>query len=209
MTDFIALRPYLYHLTARANLPLIRKVGQLESAERLLTRGGLKHLIAERRPESLKVPVDGAIIMVRDQRPLYKGNINFEDGWKFQDLIRHLNQHIFFWPGTTEKVINYGIRHFERYEQEAPVILRVSTSEIIGANPGSPLLFCPYNSGSPRCVGGKRSPRGANTFQPCHTAPYTPGKVVEVVVQGVATLPQFEVGKFRSGKWEPEQSSAA
>ena len=32
LDDLIALRPFVYHLTGRANLPRIKQTGQLESA---------------------------------------------------------------------------------------------------------------------------------------------------------------------------------
>lgn len=209
IADFLSLRPYLYHLTARANLPLIRKTGKLESAERLLTRGGLNQKIAERRPESIAVTVDGASVIIRDQRPLYQGNVDLGDGWNFADLVRHLNEHVFFWPGTAEKVINYGARHFERYREEGPVVLRVATEELLKASAGSPPLFCRYNSGSPRCVGGRKSPRGVNTFQPSYATTFNPGAVVEVVVKHTVALPHFEAGTFRSGKWLPGPTSSS
>ena len=205
--EFVALRPYLYHLTARANLPTIRKGGRLESAERLLVRGGHKHLVTQRRPDCVTIVIDGATVIVRDQRPLYRGNIDFEDGWVFNDVIRYLNQHVFFWPGTAEKISDYGARHYGRYTEEGPVVLRFSTRAIIDRNPDSSPLFCRYNSGSPRCVGGKKSSRGANTFLAGEVAPFSPGNVVEVVFKHSVSLPAFDVGTFCAGRWQPDGPS--
>ena|SRR5712691_7943752 len=99
------------------------------------------------------------MIVVRDQAPLHEGNLSLPRGYTFEDFIESLNGRIFFWPGSAAGPIPHGIRHFERYEQECPVILRVEFQSLLHANPGAEPLYCRYNSGSPRCSNGKKSPR--------------------------------------------------
>jgi hypothetical protein len=57
------------------------------------------------------------------------------------------------------------------------------------ANPNTEPLFCRFNSGAPRVVGGRRSPRGVTTFQPAGMFAGTPSDVVEVVFERSIVLP--------------------
>lgn len=63
------------------------------------------------------------------------------------------NNRIFFWLGGTAGLTPYGIRRFERYEED-PVIL------VLHANPSAEPLSCRYPSGSPGLSNGKKSPGG-------------------------------------------------
>ena len=44
------------------------------------------------------------------------------NGFVFEDLVEILNGRVFFWPGAVGGPISYGVRHFERYQNEKPVI---------------------------------------------------------------------------------------
>jgi hypothetical protein len=186
---FTAVRPYLYHLTATDNLDRIRTFRCLESAELLLNQAGQAALFHQRRDEHLAITVSRLTVSLRDQAPLYERNIEFDPGWTFPQVIALLNQRVFFWPGRASGPIDYGVRHYKRYEAEQPAVLRVSTQSLVRANPSNPPLFCGYNSGSPRCSGGVPSPRGASTFQTAIASGYLPGKVIEVTFVGRVCLP--------------------
>jgi hypothetical protein len=57
--------------------------------------GGLRDdLRRERRGESVRVAVSGEAVHVRDQRPLYEGNVLLEGGWSFGDLVAALNERV-------------------------------------------------------------------------------------------------------------------
>lgn len=189
---FIAVRPRLYHLTARSNLPLIQRTGCLQTAAHFLEQTGT-NLLRMRRKESQVVVVEGDRIHLRDQAPLHAGNVKFDEGWTFEMLVEHLNRHVFFWPGTEAGPIEHGRRHFARYAREDNVILRLETACLFRANPQLSPRFSAYNSGSPRCSGGKRSPRGLGTFSEAGDFVRTPGAVVEVVFPGRVTLPSSEL----------------
>src|SRR6185295_17449394 len=94
-------------------------------------------------------------------------------------LLKAINERVFFWPGTEFRPISYGIRHFERYRSERPVILRCK-SDLLFNTPGQEPEFCKYNSGSPRCSNGIGSPRGPDTFVPASRAMFSAAKAVEV-----------------------------
>ncbi len=189
LDELIATYPLVYHLTARANLARIRGTGQLESAVALLRGAGRLDLLQVRRAGPATIEVDGDAVILRDQAPLHAGHIQFEDGWDLAQLIESLNRRVFFWPGREAGPIVYGQRHFQRYAEEGPAILRVRLRALVEANPGRTPLFCRYNSGSPRTTGGRKCPRGPLTFLPCTEFPDDHRKVVEVTFEEVVALP--------------------
>jgi hypothetical protein len=190
--DLANRKPYLYHLTSAQNLERIRDTRTLESAAELMRRAGRLDLLRFRRRQSVQIFVDGKAIMLRDQAPLHQGHIAFDDGWDIGRLIESINSRVFFWPGDSNSPIAYGRRHFGRYAEEKPVILRVGLREVVAANLPIPPMYCPYNSGSPRTVAGKKSPRGPSTFLPCDAFPRSHQGVVEVTFEGHISLPHME-----------------
>jgi len=142
--------------------------------------------------------------LLRDQSPLHQGNIALVGGYTYDDVIEQINRWIFFWPGTAEGPISYGVRHFERYREENPVILRMNIRSLLGSNPEVQPKFCRYNSGSPRCSNGAKSPRGPETFVPAGKFAETPGKVVEVTFEESIVLPaDTTIGNHPNGPWRP------
>ncbi len=204
LQKFQSLRPYLFHLTDQRNVERIRRTGRLFSATHLLRKAKEHSVISARRPECIAVTVDGDEVWIRDQRPLHAGNVGLQDGWTFEDLVKALNDKVFFWPGSDVGPISYGIRHYERYASDAPALLRLSSSEILGANPNVEPLFCRYNSGSPRWSNGIASPRGPATFVPCAVADFSAAVVVECVISEQVVLPRCAVAASSfAGPWIP------
>ena len=79
----------------------------------------------------------------------------------------------------------------DRAVQMSIAIVRtfVRMRELMESNRDSPPKFCCYNSGSPRCSGGQRSPRGDDTFLHYEDFNGTPSDVVEVVFHRRVQLP--------------------
>lgn len=201
--QFCSIRPYLYHLTSKSNLKNILEAKMLYSAEHILHNSGNPELLNEKRGQSLSVQLGGKAIHVRDQLPLHRGNVSFAPGWDFRRLLIDLNSRVFFWPGTESRPIDYGIRHFERYRAERPVILRFKSAELIPLQSVEP-HFCKYNSGSPRCSQGKGSPRGADTFTAAPAAKFSAANVVEVTFKSRVSIPSLQWGESTSGPWTNE-----
>ena len=195
-----ALRPFAYHLTARENLPGIRGQRMLRAARLLATSDADRALLHTKRKHSVAF----ASVLIRDQAPLFEGNIRFPEGFGFEDLLDVLNSHVFFWPGVEAGPIDHGRRHFERYRQESIAILRAPTRDLFAANPEGVPHGCLYNSGSPRCSGGEKSPRGPDTFVPLEEMAATPSKIVELTYRDAARLPpRTEVSSSPRGPWKP------
>ena len=201
LESFSRWRPYLYHLTHPENLAHIRKKMELRSASSIASEAGVTEQLATKRKCAWPIVLGNHTVFIKDQRPLHAGNIRFEAGWTFEDLLNDLHRRIFFWPGNEEKPIDYGRRHFERYAAELPVLVRFKTNEVFRGNAPNAPQFCRYNSGSPRCSNGQRSPRGPNTFQCGEDFPGSPSKVVEVTYLNEVALPAFEVGRLSEGHW--------
>lgn len=187
LTQFQNRRPYLYHLTSTVNLDRIRLLNRLESATTLRRLGG-QALNLQRRINHEEFVIDNLMVSVRDQIALISRNIEFNDGLMIENLNEILNERVFFWPGTIERPIPTGMRHFQRYEQEQPAVLRIETQRLFDVNNIQP-SFCKYNSGGPRCSRGRRSPRGNSTFLPADQNDYNPSDVVEVTFVGNVLLP--------------------
>jgi hypothetical protein len=187
--EFVKQWPFLYHFTAIENLESIESSRELRSASEL-AKGSGTSLLPEKRKVARQVSVGTKSVWLQNQRPLYENNILFEGGWQIQHLIDRLNGLIFFWPGKDEGPSNYGTRHLggNRWLTNVAAV-RLCTSDLFDSDFAESLLFCPYNSGSPRCSGGKRSPRGPSTFPSAEKFQGTPATVVEVVVDGHFHLP--------------------
>jgi hypothetical protein len=186
---FADTRPYLYHLTSVENLLGIKSCRTLKSAATLVREKDQLDLTQRRvNPISLSSSVTSS--WLQTQRPLHFGNILFEGGWQMKDLLTRINSLVFFWPGTSEGPIPHGRRHFRGNDwPTACGAVRVRTQTLFDSLGGSEPLFCTYNSGSPRCSGGKKSPRGPNTFLSALRFDRAPSKVVEVVFDTNVALP--------------------
>lgn len=204
VAQFAKIRPYLYHLTDRRNVRGIRITRTLQSAAELMKQAGDGLFLRRKRATSVVVRIGRSQVTIRDQRPLHRGNITFESDWSFEDVIESLNERVFFWPGNHNGPISYGERHFERYVDEHPVIVRIPTEDLFASNSTAEPTFCRYNSGSPRCSQGVGSPRGPRTFLSCASADFTAGKVVEVTfVQNVELPRSTELSDSAFGPWRP------
>jgi hypothetical protein len=200
LPHFAALRPVLYHLTARSNADRILREREIVCASTLMSRADDRTALRSRRPDAIPLLRAGETTAVlRDQKPLHRGNIALQGGWTFEDFVESLNARVFFWPGDEKGPIKHGLRHFSRYAHEDAVVLRIPTMALFEANPAP--KFCRYNSGSPRCSGGRHSPRGPGTFVAADAVDFRRGEVVEVTFESRVVLPQgtetcVDVGGF-------------
>lgn len=109
---------------------------------------------------------------------------------------------MFFWPGSEHGPDDYGVRHFEAYAAENPVMLRVAFDSLLERNPEQTPLFTKYNTGSPRYSQGRPSPRGPETFLPAKECAFPPSKVVEVTFLESVMLPEdSELSNHIRGPW--------
>lgn len=195
--DLAAIRPFLYHLTARANLERIRRGRELLCASELARLGGREGDLRKKRAQALVVQVGHESVHIRDQRPLHVLNMELEGGWDFGRFLSELNRRVFFWPGNEAGPIPPGLNHFERYREDDIAVIRVRTESM---PPGAEVCF--YNSGSPRWSGRKPSPRGPATFLLPGAAQRPPSQTVEVTWVGAVALPDWvQVAAHPTGPW--------
>jgi hypothetical protein len=168
----------------------------------LLERAGRSDLLRVRRRQHERMTFGTTAILIRDQAPLYSGNLALTSGFSFGDLVESMNRRVFFWPGTATGPVSYGVRHFERYREERPVLLRIDYESLLRANSAADPLYCKYNSGAPRCSFGMKSPRGPRTYSSANSFDGTPSKVVEVTFVCELKLPSnTEFGGQPTGPW--------
>lgn len=134
VSQYLALRPYAYHVTASENLPLLRNRRRVYPAAELLKLGNRLDLLRERREAHVPLSFDDHIILLKGQRPLIEKNADLAEGWDFGDFVEYLNGHVFFWPGTDTGAIGPGRRLLEHYASEGPAILRVPTWRLFDVN---------------------------------------------------------------------------
>lgn len=164
---FIEQRPYLYHLTNEINATKIIAQKRLYSANQLIVMSGddaNESIKRRKRTDHFKLMIEGEEYFLRDQQPISEKALAkcLTDGWDIGDFLYHLNDRVFMWP-TLERLW----KHFNRYEQENPVIFRFSSEDVLSANPH--VKFSRLNSGATRAnshLGGKAPERGPNTFLP-------------------------------------------
>jgi len=205
LNRFANVRPYLYHLTSRRNIVHIKRDMFLKSANTLIAESGETGLFRTVRRGHKALAIGDRQVELRDQDPLRAGNIFFSNGWALADLVSHLNDRVFFWPGWDYGPIDSGKNHYARYARENPVILRVSTRKLLAANPGAEALFCHYNSGAPRCICKTRkgSPRGPDTFLPACSFEFGLSGVREVTFKSQVSLPDStEASPSPFGPWK-------
>lgn len=189
---FIESRPYLYHLTDSNNVEHILTEGALVCCNTIIGRTNLTNIekacISKRkRVDHVKVHVNKREISIRDQKPITNAlGRSLTHGWTVEQFLCYLNDHVYFWPSVALLK-----RHYKRYVDENPVILRLPTAQVVQVNNSAPLFsFC--NSGATRCVshyGGNPAPRGPNTFVPAEQFERVPSKVIEVTYNGSCELP--------------------
>lgn len=200
---FIENIEYLYHLTDRRNLPLIREKGSIMSTVTIIKLSGIEggdDFLRNRRPQHYPAKVDGKTIHIRDQRPLNRALEKcLTDKWTPGDFIFHLNSRVFMWPNIRRLQIHYG-----RYQEENPVILRFNTGVLLKLN--KHVEISRINSGATRpsgALGGKAATRGKDTFKKIEDCEYPLGQVAEVTFPVSCKLPViFEIGDSPIGKWK-------
>lgn len=199
-SQYLALRPYSYHVTASKNLPALRNHRRVYPAAELLKLAKRLDLLRERRKSYVPLGIEDQTILLKDQRPLIEKNADLADAWDFGDFVEYLNGHVFFWPGTYERAIGPGRRLLEHYASEGPAILRVPTRQLFDMNAKVTPLYCAFNSGAPRYNAGHRVPRGPDLFAPAKLFPRRASEVVELGFRDAVTLPA-ETELFSAGTW--------
>jgi hypothetical protein len=205
------LRPFLYHLTARANLASIREDRRLRSAATLLSAANLHSQIRVRREGLNTIDIGGREVVLRDQIPLRAGAIAFTGKYGFADFVELLNGRVFFWAGDEQgpagRAKGYGRRHFETYKDERPAILRIGYKSLLEVNPGQTPLLCEFNSGATRCssaykTSGCKVPRGPDTFRSRTQFPRGAADVAEVTFMDHVVLPaDVKLASQFDGTW--------
>lgn len=203
LTQFIRLRPHLYHVTERSNLPRLARSHLMEPAAELIQRSGCHEWLQRRRSHAVPLKIDGETIVLKDQRPLVLANAALTGGWAHEDFVSYLNQHVFFWPGAAAGPIRHGARLLARYEETGPAILRMRTQDVLEANSQGTPLFSPFNSGALRKQNGFPVARGPYLFAPAHQFPRTAGDVVEVAFRSAVHIPATTCVATSAGVWAP------
>ena len=197
ISRFAFIRPFLYHFTALENRNAIASGRELLSAAQSMrfcrSSQGTKREAATRLASGT---------WLQTQAPLKKGNVHFMEGWTMETLVSTLNEHVFFWPGKIAGPMPYGQRHVDaNLWPSSPLAIRIPTADMFSLNESA--LFCRFNSGSPRCNAGRKSPRGPDTFVTPFVFQGTSRDAVEVVFKGSALLPDSaECSTDRMSTWE-------
>ncbi len=175
------LRPFLYHITYKSNLPSIRTDQILHTVASLAPDiAGVRRAHSETRRRGQHN------FTLRDQATRHLNNTASPSNY---DLILDLSSRVFFWPGDEEGPSKYGKRMLGAYALEEQVMLRVGFEDLCQINPDAPPHFCRFNSGAPRKNNGQPSPRGPDTFLTADDWHEPRSMVIEVSFQDNVRLP--------------------
>lgn len=186
------MRPYLYHLTDKNNLPQIIAMGRILSTKGIVKLSDMqspKTFLQGRRDHHTLIRANGIDYKIRDQRPISIKVLkrSLTNNWTSERFIEHLNSKVFFWP-TIERLS----KHYTRYSFEKPVILRFKSSDILNLNLNAE--FSRLNSGATRCSShwnGNAPERGPLTFVTAPNFNYSFNAVAEVTIPEYCNLPQI------------------
>ncbi len=178
---------WLYHFMCSKKRGIIKRPRVLFSAARSLEAFGMSEEKTRKRNSPLCF-LDGRGL--RDQRPLHEGNIAFAPKFDMPQLLSLISEHVFFWPKFKK---NFAKRYGDNW------LIRCRLADLEKVNPGNPARCCRYNSGAPRCSGGRKSPRGPDLFEPLANVPRR--KVVEIVFRGSVSLPN-DCEFFSPDEWQ-------
>ena len=206
ISEFIRKKEFLYHLTNRDNFEKIKATKELLSTEAIINLSSFdenerNEFLSQRRKTHEIIEIGEDKYHIRDQRPISILNLVkcLTSGFSVKDFFKMLNCRVFFWP-TIQRLNS----HYKRYSSESPIIIRVSTEELLRINPHSE--FCRLNSGATRSnshLNGAPPERGNGTFLPADEFKYTVGKVAEVTFPGSCKLPRsIYIGESPDGPWE-------
>ena len=206
LEDFIVKKAFLYHLTDKDNLEIIKRYKELLSTESIVELSSLnakerEDLLSNRRKNHEIIKTGEEQYKIRDQRPISIVNLVkcLTSGFTIKDFFKMLNSRVFFWP-TIKRLES----HYKRYRKENPVIIRVSTRELLELNKHAE--FCRLNSGATRSnsyLNGAPPERGEGTFSSSELFKYSVGKVAEVTFPKVCKLPpNISIGNSPDGPWE-------
>lgn len=206
LEDFTRKREFLYHLTDRENLDNILSQKAIFSTDTIVSKSALgpeekEALLSNRRKTHINIDVDGVSHKIRDQRPISIVNLVkcLTTGYTVHDFFKLLNSRVFFWP-TTKRLQS----HYNRYKQEKPIIIKVSTEDLLTQNAHAE--FCRLNSGATRSnshLNGAPPLRGEGTFSPAVRFPHNVSDVAEVTFPNSCALPsKIFIGESPEGPWE-------
>ena len=203
--EFTKRNPYVYHLTDRDNYNHIINSKRFLSTKDILESAEIdnsNHFLRNKRWEHTIIKVGNINYKIRDQQPISEIVLarSLTHNWSKEDFIFHLNSRVFFWPN-----LNRLQRHFDRYEDEQPIIFRFNSSDILNLHPEAE--FCRLNSGATRCSshwGGNAPERGPATFVTAANYPLSPSTVAELTVPNFSHLPStFWTSNSPNGPWMP------
>ena len=201
--EFTRNRPFLYHLTAFNNLGNILKNKALFSTANIVNMSkmvGGRLFLRTRRTKHEIIDVNGTSFHIRDQAPISLLALSkCLDKMDCGGYIEFLNERVFWWP-TAERLQ----RHFKRYEDENPLIIKCSASELFKLN--SNPLFSRLNSGATRAnshLGGVPPLRGRETFLSSEEYCRGVATVAEVTFLDKCYLPSLiYIGHSPHGEWQ-------
>lgn len=197
--DFIKKFPFAYHTTPICHLGSIQKERTLFSAKYfiLCVEGSYTHRSPRATRQHLQLP-NGSIRVLRDQKPLLRrGQLELEPGFTIEALVELIDSHVFFWPK-----LDGGLSNSSKYADEERVTLRVPAVDLFKVNPVP--YFCGFNSGGPRAVNGRGSPRGPGLFVGPGAFRGPVSDVREIVFRNHALLPESTAVLTEPvGRWLP------
>lgn len=130
--SFARAFPTLWHVTSATNWPRIAATRSLQSAASLMRAAGDTAWLERRREAAVPLTVGTEVVWLRDQAPLHEGAVRLEGGWTFPQLVREINERVYFWPGDHTGPTRKARENFSAFRQAGGyVLLRVPTAPLL------------------------------------------------------------------------------
>jgi hypothetical protein len=197
--EFTRLRPYVFHVSDRTNLPALRSTRRLRTAANLIRSANRPEWLVLRRTDPVHLATPDGLVVLKDQRPLIAANMVLTAEWSLGEFVQYLNSFTYFWPGNDRGPSGPGQRLLDHYQADGPVLLRIATEDLLRANASMQPEFCPFNSGAPRYHSGRRAVRGPHLFKPAAEFPRRASEVVELAFRGDVALPSTTLIRSAGG----------
>ena len=184
-----AVWSHVFHVTAAANVPSIRRSRVLWPAKTLLEMADRPELVRQRRTENLSVEIESHEVLLRNQIPLNPDLLDLGNAHTLEEYVMCLNSYVFFWPGNADGPRDDALRMFERTNALGAVSLRVPTHSLLERIGALATYVTTCNTGVTWTEQGTKARRGPEVFQNLETFSTNPSLIQEICFQSEVFLP--------------------
>lgn len=163
--ELVTRYPEVYHLAEPDAWVGVQRHGLLSTSSLLdlfeVPVESREPIEAARRPEVLRIEhSEHGVATIRDNKPLSESKLAaaLDDGLSVEDYLRHLNQHVYFWPTEARLA---SLLQARSYRDREHLVITVDSAELVRRYEDH-IRLSPINSGA---TVFNAAPRGLGTLK--------------------------------------------